>query len=59
VLLQLHNCVVKDILIAFIDGLTGFTDAIAAIFPKTKVQKCIIHQIHKVHRFKGSREVHD
>jgi transposase-like protein len=35
----------EDILIACVDGLTGFTEAISAIYPKTEIQKCIIHQI--------------
>jgi putative transposase len=36
---------VRDILIACVDGLTGFPDAIEAIFPKTTVQTCIVHLI--------------
>jgi putative transposase len=36
---------VKDILIACIDGLTGFKDALLAVFPKTEIQRCVIHQI--------------
>ena len=36
---------VEDIFIACIDGLTGFKEAIHAIFPKTDIQRCIIHQI--------------
>lgn len=31
--------------IAAVDGLNGFSDAIHAVFPKTRVQRCIIHQI--------------
>ena len=42
---DLQNRGVKDILIACIDGLAGFKDAINAVFPKTIVQRCIIHQI--------------
>ena len=34
---------VEDILIACIDGLTGFTNAIEAVYPKTEIQQCIIH----------------
>lgn len=37
----------KDILIACVDGLSGFSNAISAIYPKTEIQKCIIHQIRK------------
>jgi len=36
---------VQDILIASIDNLKGFSQAIEAVFPKTKVQLCIVHQI--------------
>lgn len=36
---------VEDILIACVDGLTGFSDAIHAVFPQTQVQRCVIHQI--------------
>jgi putative transposase len=36
---------VEDIFIACIDGLTGFKEAIHAVFPKTDIQRCIIHQI--------------
>jgi len=36
---------VQDIFIAAIDGLTGFKEAIQSVFPKTKVQRCVIHQI--------------
>lgn len=42
---ELQQRGVKDILIACIDGLTGFRDAIKSIFPNTLVQRCIIHQI--------------
>jgi transposase-like protein len=36
---------VQDVFIAAIDGLTGFKEAIQAVFPQTKVQRCVIHQI--------------
>ena len=45
VLNGLKNRGVKDILIACIDGLTGFPQAIEAAFPDTEIQQCIIHQI--------------
>lgn len=45
ILTELRNRGVKDILIACVDGLSGFTDAITSVFPQTKIQKCIIHQI--------------
>ncbi len=45
VLTDLSNRGVQDILIASVDGLTGFPDAINSVFPETEVQLCIIHQI--------------
>ena len=44
VLTDLNNRGVEDILIASVDGLTGFPNAIATIYPDTEVQLCIIHQ---------------
>ena len=35
----------KDILIAFIDGLKGFPDAINTAFPETQIQLCIVHMV--------------
>jgi putative transposase len=45
VITDLQNRGVEDIFIASVDGLPGFSDAIHAIFPKTKIQRCVIHQI--------------
>ena len=42
---------VGDILIAVVDGLTGFADAIAAVFPQTAVQTCIVHLIRNLLAF--------
>ncbi|HNX90220.1 MAG TPA: IS256 family transposase [Paludibacteraceae bacterium] len=42
---------VQDILIASIDGLSGFVEAINAAFPKAEVQRCIIHQIRSSTRY--------
>jgi putative transposase len=38
---------VQDIFIACIDGLNGFKEAIQAVFPRTEIQRCIIHQIRQ------------
>ncbi|MDP9312781.1 MAG: IS256 family transposase [Chloroflexota bacterium] len=38
---------VEDIFIACIDGLSGFKDAIQAVFPQTQIQRCIIHQVRQ------------
>jgi len=45
VITDLQNRGVQDVFIAAVDGLSGFSDAIHSVFPKTKVQRCIIHQI--------------
>ena len=45
VLTELRNRGVSDILIACVDGLTGFPEAIETAFPKTQVQLCIVHQV--------------
>jgi putative transposase len=45
VLAELQARGVKDILIACMDGLNGFSDAVNAVFPKTLIQRCIVHQI--------------
>ena len=45
VLSELNNRGVKDIFIACVDGLKGFTEAIEAVFPQTITQLCIVHQI--------------
>ena len=45
VLTELHNRGVKDILIACVDGLKGFPDAINTVFPNTQIQLCIVHMV--------------
>lgn len=45
VLTELQNRGVKDILIACVDGLKGFPDAIQTVYPKTQVQLCIVHMV--------------
>jgi putative transposase len=51
VLTELKNRGVKDVFIACVDGLTGFPEAIAAVFPKTQVQLCIVHRVRHSLRF--------
>jgi len=45
IITELSNRGIKDILIACIDGLKGFPEAINSVFPQTKIQLCIIHMI--------------
>ena len=55
VLTDLSNRGVNDILIACIDGLKGFPEAIESIFPSTEVQLCIVHQIRNSLKYVGSK----
>ena len=48
---ELKNRGVQDIFIACCDGLKGFPEAIEAVFPKTQVQLCIVHQIRHSLRY--------
>lgn len=54
---DLKNRGVEDILIASVDGLTGFPAAIAAVYPKTELQQCIIHQIRNTTRFVSYKDL--
>jgi transposase-like protein len=51
VLTELRNRGIKKILIACIDGLKGFPDAIQAVFPETEIQLCIIHQLRNTLKY--------
>lgn len=57
ILNEMKNRVVKDILIACVDGLTGFPQAIEAVFPQTEIQQCIIHQIRNTTKFVAYKEL--
>ena len=57
VMSSLKNRGVEDILIACVDGLTGFPDAIGAVFPKTEIQRCIIHQIRNNTKFVSYKDI--
>lgn len=56
VLTDLQNRGVKDILIACVDGLNGFPEAIKSIFPKTEVQLCIVHQVRNSAKYIASKD---
>ena len=57
VLNGLKNRGVDDILIASIDGLSGFVEAINVAYPKTEVQRCIIHQIRNSTRYVSYKDL--
>jgi putative transposase len=53
---DLQNRGVEDILIACKDGLSGFSEAINSIFPKTELQLCVIHQIRNSMKYVSYKE---
>ena len=56
VMTELRNRGVSDILIACVDGLKGFPEAIEAVFPKVQVQQCIVHQVRASLSYVGYKE---
>jgi transposase-like protein len=57
VLNELKNRGVQDILITCVDNLAGFSQAIAACYPKAEIQKCIIHQIRNSTRYVSYKDL--
>jgi transposase-like protein len=53
----MKNRGVQDILIASVDNLSGFSEAIAAAFPQTQIQKCIVHQVRNSIRYVSYKDV--
>lgn len=51
VLTELQNRGVKDILIACVDGLKGFPEAIGSVYPETQIQLCIVHMVRNSIRY--------
>jgi transposase-like protein len=56
VLTELKNRGVEKILIACVDGLKGFPEAINTVFPKTEIQQCIIHLIRNTLKYIASKD---
>jgi putative transposase len=56
VMSELRNRGVQDLLIAVVDGLKGFPEAITSVFPKTVVQTCIVHLIRYSMQFTSWKE---
>ena len=57
VLNEIKNRGVEDIMIVSVDGLTGFVDAISAVFPKAEVQRCIVHQVRYTTKFVNYKDL--
>ena len=54
---SIRNRGVEYILIACVDGLTGFSSAIEAVFPRTEIQQCVIHQIRNTTKFVSYKDI--
>lgn len=54
---EMKNRGVQDVLIACVDGLSGFSEAISAVFPDTEIQKCVIHQIRNSTRYVSHKDI--
>jgi transposase-like protein len=48
---------VEDILIACMDGLTGFPEAVRAVYPNTRVQLCIVHMVRNSTKFVSRKDL--
>ena len=59
VLNQLKERGLEDILIVSTDNLSGFSQAIESVYPKTEIQKCVIHQIRNSTKFVSYRDIKD
>lgn len=57
VLSDLRNRGVEDVLIACVDGLNGFQEAINAVYPMAEVQRCIVHQVRNSCKFVNYKEL--
>ena len=56
VLTDLKNRGVEDILMSTVDGLSGFVEAIASVYPQAQVQRCVVHQVRYSTRFAQSKD---
>lgn len=57
VLNEIKNRGVEDIMIVSVDGLTGFVDAIGAVFPQAEIQRCIVHQVRYTTKFVNYKDM--
>ena len=57
VLTEIKNRGTEDILIACMDGLTGFADAVRAVFPDTHIQHCIVHMVRSSTKFVSYKDL--
>jgi putative transposase len=56
ILTEMRNRGVQDILIACVDGLKGFPEAIQSVYPKTQVQLCVVHMVRNSLKYVNWKE---
>ena len=56
---ELKNRGVKDILVICADGLSGMKEAVAAAYPQTELQRCIVHQVRNTLKYAGEKNKKD
>jgi len=54
---EIRNRGVEDIMIVSVDGLTGFVEAIGAVYPKAEIQRCIVHQVRYSTKFISYKDI--
>lgn len=57
VLNEIRNRGTEDIFIISVDGLSGFADAIGAVYPRAEIQRCIVHQIRYTTKFVSYKDI--
>lgn len=57
VLNYLKNMGIEDVLVFCVDGLTGLKEAINAAFPKSEIQRCIIHQLRNSFKYVSYKDI--
>ncbi|MEG1972968.1 MAG: IS256 family transposase, partial [Oscillospiraceae bacterium] len=57
VLNDLKNRSVQDVYVFCVDGLTGFREAIGAVYPRSQIQRCIVHQIQSSTRYVSCKDI--
>lgn len=57
ILNDLKNRGLQDVLVFSVDGLTGFKEAISAVFPKSEIQRCIIHQLRNSFKYVSYKDL--
>lgn len=57
IITEIRNRDVRDVLIASVDGLNSFSDGIGSVYPKTEIQRCIVHQIRNSTKYLSYKDL--